>query len=165
MTDLVVCVIAVSPLLISSPALLDSAERRLAAMTTLRQVLAVFLSALLILASSPASASAQQRHVVDPAAIASAVNQHAAKQDADRAAIRQALSRPEVKSVAKDLGLDLARADAAVSTMSGSDLERAGAAARQVNDQLAGGASSVTLSVTTIIIILLVIILLIVALK
>src|SRR3989442_5988783 len=40
-------------------------------------------------------------HAVAPGAIAATVDQHVVKQDADRAAIRQALGRPEVQSVAK----------------------------------------------------------------
>jgi len=87
------------------------------------------------------------------------------KQDADRAAIRQALSRPEVQTVAKQMGVDLGRANAAVSTLAGAELERTANAARQVNDALTGGASTVVISTTTIIIVLLVIVLLIVALK
>ena len=63
------------------------------------------------------------------------------------------------------MGVDLGRANAAVSTLAGADLERTANAARQVNDALTGGASTVVISTTTIIIILLVIILLIVALK
>ena len=131
-------------------------------MQTLRPFVAVPLIVFIAL-STPALA--QQRHVVDPATIAGAVDQHVVKQDADRAAIRQALSRPEVQTVAKQMGVDLGRANAAVSTLAGADLERTANAARQVNDALTGGASTVVISTTTIIIILLVIILLIVALK
>ena len=76
-----------------------------------------------------------------------------------------ALERPEVQAVASKLGLDLARAAAAVDAMSGADLEKAATAAQQVNDQLVGGASTVVISTTTIIIILLLVIILVVALK
>jgi predicted xylose isomerase-like sugar epimerase len=131
-------------------------------MQTLRTFVAVPLIVFMAL-STPALA--QQRHAVDPATIAAAVDQHVVKQDADRAAIRQALGHPEVQSLAKQMGVDLGRANAEVSTLSGADLERAANAARQVNDALAGGASTVVISTTTIIIILLVIVLLIVALK
>jgi hypothetical protein len=63
------------------------------------------------------------------------------------------------------MGLDLDRLDAVVDTMQGADLEQAASTARQVNQELVGGASSVTLSTTTIIIILLAIILIIVIAK
>ena len=79
-------------------------------MQTLRPFVAVPLIVFIAL-STPALA--QQRHVVDPATVAGAVDQHLVKQDADRAAIRQALSRPEVQTVAKQMGVDLGRANAA----------------------------------------------------
>ena len=59
-------------------------------------------------------------------------------------------------------GLDVARAEAAVATLSGDELEEAARHARAVDQSLAGGAN-VTISTTTIIIILLVVILIIVA--
>jgi hypothetical protein len=111
------------------------------------------------------SAFADQQHAVDPSALASTVAQHAAKQDADRAAVREALARPEVRTVASKLGVDLDRAAAAVDTMSGPDLTRAADQARQVNQSLVGGASTVIISTTTIIIALLVLIVIIVAVK
>ena len=123
----------------------------------------VFLLAALTMGSS--SAFADQQHLVPLSQLATTVADGAAKQDTDRATIRQALERPEVQAVVSKLGLDLNRATAAVDTLSGSDLEKAANAAQQVNDQLVGGASNVVISTTTLIIILLLIIILIVALK
>jgi predicted xylose isomerase-like sugar epimerase len=131
-------------------------------MQTLRPFVAVPLMMFMAL-STPALA--QQRHAVSPAAIAGAVDQHVVKQDADRAAIRQALARPEVQNLAKQMGVDLGRANAAVSTLNGADLERTASAARDVNDALTGGASTIVISTTTIIIVLLVLVLLVVLLK
>jgi hypothetical protein len=125
--------------------------------------LLVFPLAALMAISAPAFAAAQ--HVVPPSQVAAAVADHVAKQDADRATVREALARPEVQRVAATMGLDLARAAAAVDTMSAADLERAATAARDVNQQLVGGASTIVISTTTIIIILLLVIILIVALK
>jgi hypothetical protein len=112
-----------------------------------------------------APAFAQQRHAVDSSVLAKTVDAYAAQQDADRAAIREALGRPEVEQVARQVGIDLGRMTASVSTLGGADLARAASAARHVNDALAGGASTVVISTTTIIIALLVVILLIVALR
>jgi len=123
----------------------------------------MFLLVALLMGSS--SAFADQQHLVPPSQLATTVADGAAKQDTDRATIRQALERPELQAVASKLGLDLNRATAAVDTLSGSDLEKAANAAQQVNDQLVGGASNVVISTTTLIIILLLIIILIVALK
>src|SRR5262249_20403375 len=136
-------------------------SRRSSPMQMLRKALVVVVLA--NLAVSPAFAG--QQHAVDPGRIAADVDAHVAKQDARRQAIRQALDRPEVQNVARQLGVDLGRARASVDSMSGADLDRAANAALQVNGALAGGASSVTISTTMIIIILLVIILLIVAIK
>jgi hypothetical protein len=113
--------------------------------------------------SSPAFA--QERHVVDPAALAGAVVQHVSEQDADRAAIREALARPEVRDTASKVGLDLSLTAASLDTLSGSELQRAADAARNVNQSLIGGASNVTISTTTLIIVLLVVILIVVAVK
>ena len=131
-------------------------------MRTIRQLL-VFPLMLLTMAASPAIADAQQ--LVPPVQLTATVIDRVAHQDASRAAIREALARPEVRSVASSMHLDLARAAAAIDTMTGTDLEQAANAARTVNQQLVGGASTVVISTTTIIIILLVVILLIIAIK
>jgi hypothetical protein len=130
-------------------------------MQTGRRVL-VFPLIVLMMASS---AYAGQQHVVPPNQLASTVADRVAEQDANRAAVHEALARPEVQSVASSLGVDLARATAAVDTMSGADLERAAEAARNVNQQLVGGASTIVISTTTIIIILLLLIILIILVK
>ena len=129
-------------------------------MRTLRTLL---VGPLVLVTALSTSAFAQERHVVNPAALADAVSQHADKQDADRAAIREAFARPEVRDVAAKTGVDLSRLSAGVDTMSAGDLARAADAARQVNDRLVGGATTLVISTTTIIIILLIVILIIVA--
>lgn len=125
--------------------------------------LLVFPLAALMAISAPAFAAAQ--HVVPPSQVAATVADHVANQDANRASVREALARPEVQRVAATMGLDVARAAAALDTMSAADLERAAATARDVNQQLVGGASTIVISTTTIIIILLLVILLIIAVK
>ena len=131
-------------------------------MPTVRQ-LVTFVIALLM--AVPASALPDGRHGVDPAMLAAAIAEHVHQQDAQRAAIREALARPQVRDMASHMGLDVDRAVAAVDTLAGADLDRAANAARQVNEHLVGGASTVVISTTTIIIALLVVILLVVALK
>lgn len=131
-------------------------------MHSVRTLLIFPLVALLIASSS---ALADQQHLVSPGQLATTVADAAAKQDTNRATVREALERPEVQAVASKLGLDIARAAAAVDAMSGADLEKAANAAQQVNDQLVGGASTVVISTTTIIIILLVVIILVIAVK
>jgi hypothetical protein len=131
-------------------------------MPTARSFLALAL-ALVTVSSSPAFAD--QQHIVTPDNMAATVADHVARQDADRASVAEALKRPEVRDVAARIGVDLSNVDARVSTLAGADLDRAADAARQVNDELVGGASSVTIGTTTLIIILLLIILIIVAVK
>jgi hypothetical protein len=127
-----------------------------------RRLLVFPLVALLLTSTS---AFAAQQHLVTPGQLATTVADGAAKQDTDRATVREALERPEVQAVASKLGLDLDRAAAAVDAMSGPELEKAASAAQQVNDQLVGGASTVVISTTTIIIVLLLLIILIIALR
>ena len=110
-----------------------------------------------------ASAVAQERHAVDPAALAHSVTQHVGQQDANRAAIHEALARPEVREMAGRAGIDLDRADRTVDTMGGESLDRMASAARDVNQALVGGASTVVISTTTIIIALLIVIIIIIA--
>ena len=120
---------------------------------------------LIVLMAFSSSAFAGQQHIVPPAQLAATVAESVAKQDASRAAIHEALARPEVEAVASKLGLDLTRASAAMDTMGGAELDKTAAAAQDVNDQLVGGSSTVVISTTTIIIILLLVIILVIALK
>jgi len=129
-----------------------------ALMRTLRKLLVVLL---VIVTALSSNAFAQQRHAVDPAELAAAINQHVAAQDANRAAIREALGRAEVRQVAENAGIDLDRLTAGIDTMSAADLERAADAARNVNETLVGGATLI-ISATTIIIILLLVLLIVV---
>ncbi len=131
-------------------------------MRMLRSLVAVPLVFILGLS---APALAQDRHIVNPSALSQAVAAHVAQQDADRAAIHEALNRPEVREVAEKSGIDLDRVNASIDTLSGSSLEEVAAAAQRVNQTLVGGASTVVISSTTIIIALLVVILLIVAIR
>ncbi len=127
------------------------------------RTLLVFPFVALMMVSS--SAFAGQQHVVSPGQLATAVADSVAKQDTNRATVREALERPEVQAVASKLGLDLSKATTAVDTLSGADLDKAANAAQQVNEQLVGGASTVVISTTTIVIILLLVIILIIAVK
>jgi hypothetical protein len=143
-------------------------------MRTIRQLL-VFPLVLVTAMAAPAfaglsrqsakGATADVQHLVPPGQLTATVTDRVAAQDASRAAIREALARPEVRDVATSMHLDLSRAAAAIETLAGADLEQAANAARTVNEQLVGGASTVVISTTTIIIILLLVIILIIAIK
>ena len=123
------------------------------------------LVVVVLIGGSQSRALAQDRHVVSPSAIAATVEEHVAQEEADRAAIREALGRPQVRALAEKTGIDVERLGALTATLSGSDLQTVASEARTVNKSLVGGASTVTISTTTIIIGLLVLILIIVAVK
>jgi hypothetical protein len=125
-------------------------------MRIVRQSLAVVLASLLM-----APAAQAQTHVIDTAALAQAVQERVNQDQADREVILSLLRRQEVKQIAAQAGLSLQKAEAAVSTLGGSDLRDLAAQSRQVQNDLAGGASTITISTTTIIIVLLVIILIV----
>ena len=125
-------------------------------MRIVRRSLAMVLAALMV-----APAAQAQTHVVDRAAHAEAVQERVSQDRADRDAILALLARTEVRQIAARAGLPLETAQAAVSTLQGQELKDLASQARQVNDDLAGGASTVTISTTTIIIVLLIIILIV----
>ena len=130
-------------------------------MKTLCRLFALPVAFLTVGAES--AVAGQQPHIVSPNQLSNAMATQVATQDAKRAAVRESLTRPEVRRVAAGIGVDVDHLALAVDTMAAADLDQAASAARQVNQHFVGGDSSVTLSTTTIIIALLVLILIIVA--
>ena len=108
-------------------------------------------------------AYAQTSHAASQSALEAAVQDHVATSAADREAVLRLLERPDVQAVAGDIGVDLRRAQTAISTLDGEQLTELAAQAQQVERALAGGQSTVVISTTVIIIALLVLILIIVA--
>lgn len=127
-------------------------------MRIVRHSIALCLAALFM-----APAAGAQEHVIGTSTLEKAVQQRVASEQADRDAILSVLRRAEVQEVAGRAGLSVATAEAAVSTLSGRDLQQAASQARQVQNQLAGGASTIVISTTTVIIILLIILIIAVA--
>jgi len=102
----------------------------------------------------------ESRVVVDRTAIEQALTARSQADDASRASIRSLLDRDEVKAMAGDLGLDLRRADSAISTLQGSDLARVADRAAIANDLLEGGAQTIQISLVSLLLIVIIIILL-----
>ena len=123
----------------------------------------VVLLCILIAAPRAAGQQPPAPHAASPAAIDKALQQHVAAIDADRAVVQRLLERPDVQALAKEIGLDVRRAQTAVATLNGEQLRELAAHARQAEQGLAGGQGSIRISTTLIIIALLVLILLIVA--
>src|SRR5262249_1842997 len=130
-------------------------------MRLMSSVVAVILC---VLVAVP-GASAQTPHVASQGTLDAAVQDRVIAAERDRDTVRAFLQRDDVKAIAGKAGIDIARAETAVATLDGAELATLAAQARQAEQGLAGGASSVTISTTTIIIALLVLILLIVALR
>lgn len=127
-------------------------------MKNLRGSLAVCLAVLFM-----APAANAQSHVVNTSALNQAVQQRVSQEQVDREAIVSLLHRADVREVAASAGLSLDKAEAAVSTLRGTDLTQLASQARQVQNDLAGGASTIVISTTTIILVLLIVILIVVA--
>jgi hypothetical protein len=125
-------------------------------MRIVRRFLAVCLAVIFM-----APAVRAQDHVVGQSALDKAVQQRVSQEQADREAIVALLQRSEVRDIAAKVGISMAKAEAAVSTLQGQDLQQAAQQARQVQNDLAGGASTVVISTTTIIIVLLLVILIV----
>lgn len=126
----------------------------------------MFVSSVLVmftLVSVVPQAQAQSSHAAPLTALEAAVQDHVASAAADRDAVARLLARPEVQKIAGEAGIDMRRATQAAATLDGAQLTELAAQARQLEQSLAGGQSSITVSTTLIIIALLVLILLIVA--
>jgi hypothetical protein len=122
------------------------------------RALVVFLCLLFV---SP-GVSAQQPNIVDPSALDQALAEKAQDTAAKRQTVLTALRQAPVKEVAKSLGLELTRAEAAVSTLDGQMLDQLTLQAQEVNEALEGG-QTVRLNILWVILGLLVLILIIVA--
>lgn len=125
-------------------------------MVMCRRLIAVSLAVLMM-----APVANAQQHAVDKGALEQAIKERVAGQEADREAIRSLLRRSEVREIAAKAGLSLEKAEAAVSALQGDDLRELATNARQVQNDLAGGASTIVISTTTIIIVLLIVILIV----
>ena len=121
---------------------------------------ALLICLCIIFAAGPARA--QQPHVVDSRALDQALAQRTAETNAKREAIRTALQQPDVQRIAERLGVDVARVESAVGTLSGGDLDRVASHAQAVNDAIAGG-QTVRLNLLWIVLALLIVILIIMA--
>ena len=116
----------------------------------------VFLSSVLL--SSPAMA--QQRHVVSAADLRQAITQQTQARQQTRDSLSTVLKNSQVREVASRLGLNVARAEGAVATLTTAELEQLAGPVRDLNANLAGGANTVVISTTTILLIIIIIVLL-----
>ena len=120
-------------------------------------VMFMFLATLMV--SSPALA--QQRHVATPSDMRQAVVQSAAARQQTRETLQTVLKDSQVRAVAHRLGLSVTRAENAVATLSGAELDQLAGPARDLSTQLAGGSNTIVISTTTLLLILIIVILLV----
>jgi hypothetical protein len=112
-------------------------------------------------AATPLLANAET--VVTDSELNAAMANRADNDAASREAILNLLGRDEIRGVTGRLGVDLTRVKAAVSTLSGEDLQAAAAQAQLADQALAGGDEKIVIGSTVLIIVLLVVIILVAA--
>lgn len=121
---------------------------------------ALSIALLLVSTFIVGDAAAEVEHVVEPAELQAAIATRVGDQEAQRAAIQSLLARPDVRQLAANTGLDLARAQAAASNLDGAELQRLAAQATAAEAQLAGGDTTIVLTSTLLVVILIVVLLL-----
>lgn len=124
-----------------------------------RNTLSIFIIAACLAASGLATAAPAQPTAVGADEIQARLDLGSRQADADRQSVQDLLQRADVRQVAAAAGLDIERAAAAASVLSGDALASIAEQARTVPADLAGGSDSIVMPATTIIIVLLVIIL------
>lgn len=117
---------------------------------------AVWLTLCALLVSSPAFA---QQHVADSAQLQQAVAAKASADEANRQVVRDVLERSDVKALASQMGLDVRQAETAVAQLSGDELASLAQSASAAQADLAGGNTTVTISLTTLLLIIIIILL------
>lgn len=118
---------------------------------------AMFLFSLCV--SAPAMA--QQRHVVSAGDMRQAIVAQSEAQKQTRDGLRAVLKNDQVRAVASRLGLNVAKAEGAVATLTAPELEQLAGPVRDLNANLAGGANTIVISTTTLLLVLIIVILLV----
>jgi hypothetical protein len=109
-----------------------------------------------------AATPTSDKSVVTSAELYNTMSARVSQDDDARKSVQKILDRSEVRLVAARTGLDLQRAQAAVSVLSGEELQAVTHQAQRVDEALSGG-SSVVVTSTMVIIGLLVLIVILVA--
>ena len=121
----------------------------------------IVLAGLLALSSPQARCDDGTSGPVSQAQLDRAIATRLRDEDASRRSIRRLLQREDVQRLARGYGLDARRAEAAVGTLSGEELQRLAAQAAAVDSQLAGGDELVIrMSLVALLLIVIIVILL-----
>ena len=125
------------------------------------RITAVALAVLLAVAGSDVRPADTTSGPVDQAQLDQAVAAKLRSDDAARDSIRSLLRRDDVRKLARGYGLDARRAEAAVRTLDGEELQRVASQAAVVQSQLAGGDELVIrMSLVALLLIVIIVILL-----
>ena len=105
------------------------------------------------------SSAIAQQHVAAPSVMHQAIAGQAVTDQQNRDVVLGVLHHAQVRDLAARLGLDVASADSAVSTLSSAELARLAGPARTLQTDLAGG-DVIVISMTALLLIIIIIILL-----
>jgi len=157
----IVGVCRVAYLLLHNARLQPNAEERNTAMTRRFKIAAHVLVGMLVLSSRLAHSTDSVGSLATQADLDSAIAKTLGQEDAARRTITTLLQREDVRSMAGSYGLDVRRAEAAVSTLQGEELQRLSLLAANADAQLAGGTQTITISLVALLLIVIIIILLV----
>jgi hypothetical protein len=121
---------------------------------------AYVLVGMLVLSCPLAYSAGSVSSLATQADLDNAIAKQLGQEDAARTTITTLLQRDEVRTMAKGYGLDLRRAEAAVSTLQGDELQRLSLLAGNADAQLVGGDQYITISLVAVLLIVIIIILL-----
>ena len=124
---------------------------------TVNRIVAIVLLPVLLVASP---AFAQQTRIVDSAAMNQALTGQAELERTQRELVRRVLDRADAREMAQRMGLSVERANSAVATLSGAELNTLAQQAGAVDTALAGGSRTIVISTTTLLLVLIIVILL-----
>ena len=127
--------------------------RRVIALAWIMCSLLAIVAPLALAAESPSS-------VVSQADLNAALSKRVNEEQAARDTVKSLLRRDDVREMAQGYGLDARRAEAAVDTLQGDELQTLAAQAAQVNTQLAGGDLIISISLVALLLIIIIVILL-----
>lgn len=111
-----------------------------------------------LLFTSPAAYA--QQTVVNQKDLDSAISKSVGMESAQREAITTLLERSDVQALAQGSGLDLKRAETAVGTLKGEELDRLAAMATDAKAQLSAGDLNIRISLIALLLIIIIVILL-----
>ena len=119
-----------------------------------------WLTVCALLVSSPVWA---QQHVIDSTVLQQAIAEQQSVDAANRQMVERVLARPDVQVVAAKLGLDIKDARTAIAGINGAELAAVAQTAQAADQDLAGGLSNPTITISLVTLLLIIIIVILVA--